>query len=289
MRDFEYVRTVRLQETINLLVEYGEKAHILAGGTDVLVKLKQRKIAPAVLIDIKGLQALAGIEYDSEKGMKIGSLTLIREIETSPVVQERLPVLAYAAQSLGSVQIRNRATLGGNLCNALPSADMAPYLIAMGAQVQVVGPEGERALSVEELFVDSEKNSLRSGEIVTAVKIPKWNRDMGGAYFKHALKNAVDVAIVSVASVVALDPTKKIFKDVRLALGAVGPTPIRPIRAEDFLRGKPAEQEVIVNGAVLASEDAKPRTKPEYKKEIVRVLTIRALTQALEEVRGGNR
>jgi carbon-monoxide dehydrogenase medium subunit len=289
MRDFEYVRTMTLKETINLLIEYDGKVQILAGGTDVLVKLKQRKIAPALLIDIKGLQGLTGIEYNSEKGMKIGALTLIRDIETSPVVLKRLPALAYAAQSLGSVQIRNRATFGGNLCNALPSADMAPYLITMGAQVQVVGPEGERKLSIEELFVASEKNSLRCGEVVTAVEIPKWDRHMGGAYLKHALKNAVDVAVVSVASAVALDPTRKIFKDVRLALGAVGPTPIRPIKAEDYLRGKPVEQEAIMNAAVLASKDAKPRTKPEYKKEMVRVLTIRTLTQALEEVQGGQR
>jgi carbon-monoxide dehydrogenase medium subunit len=164
---------------------------------------------------------------------------------------------------------------------------MAPYLIAMGAQVQVVGPERERKLSVEDLFVASERNSLTSGEVVTAVEIPRWHRHMGGAYIKHAIKNAVDVAIVSVASVITLDPVKNIFKDVRLVLGAVGPTPIRPIKAEDYLRGKPVEEEIITDAAVLASQDAKPRTKPEYKKEMVRVLTIRALTQALEKAQEG--
>jgi len=287
MRNFDYVKTKTLKEAISLLVKYSEKAQILAGGTDVLVKLKQRKITPDILIDIKGVPGLHGIEYNSETGMRIGALTLIREIETSPIVWKHLPVLAHAAQVLGSVQIRNRATLGGNLCNALPSADMAPYLIGMGAWVNVVGPGGERKLLVEDLFAASEKNSLRSGEIVTAVEVPNWHPHTGGAYIKHAIKNAVDVAIVSVASVITLDPVKGIFKEARIVLGAVGPKPIRAKKAEEYLRGKAIEQGVIAEAAMLASEEAKPRTKPEYKREMVRVLAIRAVGQGLEGLRGG--
>ena len=284
MKNFEYVKVKTLEEAIVFLAENGEKAHILAGGTDVLVKLKQKQIAPDMLIDIKGVSGLDGIELYPEGGMRIGSLTTVREIEISPVVRERLPVLADAAHWLGSVQVRHRATIGGNLCNALPSADMGPYLIGMGAWVVVVGHEGERRLLVEELFADSGRNSLRTGEVVTAIEIPPWTRYTGGAYIKHAIKNAVDVSIVSVAVVVVTDIGKKVFEDGKIVLGAVGPTPIRALRAEEYLRGKRIEEEVIVKVGELASRDARPRTAAEYKTEVVGVLTRRAMREALQRI-----
>lgn len=284
MKNFEYVKVKTLGEAVDLLNESGGKAHILAGGTDVLVKMKQRQMSPKILIDIKGIPGLDGIEYQPQGSMRIGSLTLIREIETSPITKEHLPVLAYAAHLLGSVQVRHRATLGGNLCNALPSADMAPYLIGMGAWVSVVGPEGERKLLVEDLFADSGKNSLGIGEIVTTIEIPPWTSHTGGAYIKHAIKNAVDVAIVCVAGVVVTDPLKKVFEEARIVLGAVGPRPIRPKRAEEFMRNKGIEEEVIVRTGELASEEARPRTTIEYKTEMVKVLTSRVLREALERI-----
>jgi len=287
MKNFEYVKVKTLREAVDLLAESGGKAHILAGGTDVLVKLKQRQMNPEILIDIKGIPDLEGIEYRPGEGMRIGSLTLIREIETSLVTKEYLPVLAHAAHLLGSVQVRNRATIGGNLCNALPSADMGPYLIGMGAWVLVVGPEGERKLLVDDLFADSGKNSLGVGEIVTAIEIPSWSSHTGGTYIKHAIKNAVDVAIVCVAGVVVTDPLKKVFEEVRIVLGAVGPRPIRPKRAEEFLRTKGIEEKVIIRAGELASEEARPRTTIEYKTEMVKVLTRRVLREALERIPRG--
>ena len=287
MRNFEYVKVQSLKEAVELLAQHGEKAHILAGGTDVLVKLKQKQIAPEILIDIKGIPGLKGIEYRGGEGMKIGPLTTIREIETSPVVREHFPVLAEAAHVLGSVQVRHRATIGGNLCNALPSADTGPYLIGMGAKVRVAGSTGERSLLVEDLFAGSGQNSLKSGEMVAAIEIPAWPRHTGGAYIKHAIKNAVDVAIVSVAAVVVTDPLKKVFEEVRIVLGAVGPTPIRTKKAEDYLRGKAIEQEIMRNAGELASEEARPRTSVEYKTEMVRVLTGRALWEAFGKISGG--
>jgi len=231
MKNFEYVKVGSVREAVELLSKYGKKAHLLAGGTDVLVKLKQREIAPDVLVDIKEIPGLEGIEYRNGGGMRIGPLTTIRELETSPVVREHLPVLAEAAHALGSVQVRHRATIGGNICNALPSADTGPYLIGMGASVKVVGPSEERNLLVENLFSGSGQNSLGVGEMVTDIEIPAWSRYTGGAYIKHAIKNAVDVAIVCVAVVVVTDPLKKVFKEVRIVLGAVGPRPIRPKEA----------------------------------------------------------
>jgi len=287
MKDFEYVKVKTLGEAVALLAKNGEKAHILAGGTDVLVKLKQRQMSPEILIDIKGIPGLEGIEYRPGGGMRIGSLTLIREIEISPVVKEHLPVLAHAAHVLGSVQVRHRATIGGNLCNALPSADMGPYLIGMGASVLVTGPEGERKLPVEDLFADSGKNSLVVGEIVTAIEIPPWSPHTGGSYMKHAIKNAVDVAIVSVAGVVVTDPLKKVFEEARIVLGAVGPRPLRPKRAEEFLRKKGIEERVIIRAGELASEETRPRTTVEYKTEMVKVLTSRVLREALERIPRG--
>jgi len=281
MRNFEYIQVRTLDEAILLLKECGEKAHILAGGTDVLVKLKRKQIAPEVLIDIKGIPGLDGIEYQKDAGIRIGSLTTIREIERSPVVRSYLPILAYAASLLGSVQIRNRATIGGNLCNALPSADMGPYLIGMGGRVVAVSSGGERTLEVENLFASSGRNSLNPGEIVKTIDIPAWPEHLGGAYIKHTVKKAVDVAIVCVAAVVEMDPFREVFKKSRIVLGAVGSVPIRPKMAEAYLKGKVAREEVITNAGELASEEAKPRTLVEYKKEMVKVLTKRALNEAV--------
>jgi len=289
MRKFEYVKAKSLEEATQLLAEYGEKARLLAGGTDVLVKLKQRQMAPEVLIDIKGISALRGIEYEDGKGMKIGPLTTIREIERSSLVQNRLPVLAYAASLLGSVQIRHRATIGGNLCNALPSADMGPCLIGMGARVVAVSLNGKRSLPVEELFAGTGRNSLRSDELVSLIEIPAWPEYMGAAYIKHAVKKAVDVAVVCVATVVVTDPLKQFFKEARIVLGAVGSVPIRPEGAEDYLRGRRVEEETIERAGELASEAAKPRTSVEYKTEMVKVLTKRAMRQALEGISKGRR
>lgn len=286
MKNFVYVKAETLERAIHLLIIHGEKAQILAGGTDVLVKLKQKKIAPDILIDIKGIPRIVGIAYHPEKGLRMGALTSIREIETSPVVRMHLPVLAQAAQSLGSVQVRYRATIGGNLCNALPSADMAPYLIAMGAWVRAAGPEGKRRLLVADLFADSEKNTLRRGEIVTSIEIPAWLHCTGGAYIKHAILRAVDVAIVSLAAVVVVDPVKRAFQEARIVLGAVGPTPIRSLKAEAYLEGRSIEPRILAEAGRLASEEARPRTSPEYKREMVKVLTVRALSQAVERALG---
>jgi len=287
MKNFEYVKVGSVREAVELLSKYGKKAHLLAGGTDVLVKLKQREIAPDVLVDIKEIPGLEGIEYRNGGGMRIGPLTTIRELETSPVVRKHLPVLAEAAHVLGSVQVRHRATIGGNICNALPSADTGPYLIGMRASVKVVGPSEERNLLVENLFSGSGQNSLGVGEMVTDIEIPAWSRYTGGAYIKHAIKNAVDVAIVCVAVVVVTDPLKKVFKEVRIVLGAVGPRPIRPKEAEHYVRGKEIKDEVIIMASELASKDARPRTTAEYKTEMVRVLTGRAMRQALDKISRG--
>ena len=285
MRPFEYIKVKSLNEAVELLTRYGEKAHLLAGGTDVLVKLKQREMAPEILVDIKGIPGLSGIECRPGEGMKIGPLTTIREIETSAVIRDHLPVLAYAAHLLGSVQVRHRATIGGNLCNALPSADTGPYLIAMGAKAVVFGPSGERKMLVEDIFAASGKNSLGLGEVVTSIEIPAWSRHTGGAYIKHAIKNAVDVAIVCVGVVVVTDVQKKVFEEARIVLGAVGPRPIRPRGAEEYLKGKPIEEAVMAKAGEMASQDARPRTTAEYKTEMVEVLTRRAIRQAIADLR----
>jgi aerobic carbon-monoxide dehydrogenase medium subunit len=284
MRRFEYVKVKSLREAVDLLARHREKAHVLAGGTDVLVKLKSGDFALELLVDIKGVPGLSGIEYRPGEGMRIGPLTTIWEVETSPVIREHLPVLSYAAHLLGSVQVRHRATIGGNICNALPSADTGPYLIAMGAKATVLGESGERKVLVEDIFAASGKNSLGIGEVVTSIEVPAWSPYTGGAYIKHAIKNAVDVAIVSIGVSVVTDREKKVFEGARIVLGAVGPRPIRPKDAEEYLRGKAVEEGVIAKAGVIASHDASPRTMVEYKTEMVEVLTRRAIKQAISDL-----
>jgi CO/xanthine dehydrogenase FAD-binding subunit len=284
MRTFEYIKAKSLQEACELLARHGVKAHLLAGGTDVVGKLKERELTPDVIVDVKGIPGLSGIQYRPGEGMKIGPLTPIREIETSPVIREHLPVLAYAAHLIGSVQIRHRATIGGNICNALPSADTGPYLIAMGAEATVMGASGERTMLVEDIFAASGKNSLSPGDIVTSIDIPAWPAMTGGAYVKHALKKAVDVAIVNVGVAVTTDPKKTTFEQVRIVIGSVGPRPIRAKAAEEYLKGKAIDDVVMATAGEMAAKAATPRTTKEYKTEMVKVLTRRMLKQSLEQI-----
>jgi carbon-monoxide dehydrogenase medium subunit len=284
VKNFEYLKVHTISKACNFLAKYDDNGQILAGGTDLIVKIKQHLIQPDYLIDIKGIDGLEGLHWNKSSTLKIGALTTIRTIETSPLIKERVPILMQAAKTLGSVQVRHLATIGGNLCTALPSADMAPSLIALNAFCEISNGVRERKISLEEFFVDSGKNALQKDEILTHIGVPKQALYTGGRYLKHADKNAVDVAIVSVAALVGFEKREsKSFENIRIVLGAAGPTPIRAKQTETYLKGRAISERAIEKAGEVASEEALPRTRREYKKEIVKVLTRRAINQALAQ------
>jgi len=288
---FDYHAPTSLPEALDLLAKYGERATVLAGGTDVIVAMKRREKVPENLINLKGIGALRGIEDHGGDGIRIGGLTSLGELERSRVLAERLPILWDAVKAMAAPQVRNIATIGGNLCSAVPSADTAPPLIALGASVKLAGSRGERRVLLEEFFVGPGESVLRSDEILVEVWIPGQEPHSNGAYFKLMRRNALDLALVGVAAYLTLDGKKGICKGARIALGAVAPTPIRAPGAEKTLLHKEIDEERAREAGEAASQEASPigdiRASREYRTEMIKVLTRKAVEKAHERIRAG--
>ena len=282
---FEYLAPRTLDKAISLLSQHNGKARLMGGGTDLLLKIKRREETPQYLIGLKNIPGLDYIDFDEAQGLRFGPLVTIHAIETSPLIRDRFPILAQAASAIGSAQVRNLGTVVGNLCSAVPSADMAPGLIVLGANLRIASIKGERTIAVEEFFTAPGQSALARNELVVEVQVPNPPPYSGMVYIKHAVRSAMELAIVSVAAIVTLQDS--VCSEVKIALGAVAPTPIRAPKAENLLRGKPLGAELLRQAAEVASEECKPisdiRGSAEYRKEMVRVLTQRALNQAKEE------
>ncbi len=285
IKDFNYLVPKTVKEALAWLAQHGDEAKVIAGGQSLLVLMKQGLIAPQYLIDIKGIAALDYIKFDEKKGLKVGSLTSHRAIESSPVVRKEFGVLAQMEQGLASIQIRNCGTIGGNLCHADPAGDPAPPLIALRANARIAGPHGERSLPLEEFFRDYYETALQTDEILAAIQVPKPAPRTGTAYTKFALM-AGDHPIVGVAVSLTLGARDGVCDDARIVLGAVAPVPMRAQRAEKVLAGKVINDEVIEEAARIAAEESRPTSdvhgSEEYRKELVRVLVKRVAKEAIE-------
>jgi carbon-monoxide dehydrogenase medium subunit len=275
VRRFEYFEPSSLGEAVALLGRYGARAQALAGGTDLLVELKEQLRLAECVVNIKRIPGLAGLSFDPEKGLRIGALVTAREIETSPLVLEKYASLAQAARELGSIQVRNRATIVGNVCRASPSADTIPPLIADGAEIRVSGAAGERAMPLESLFTGPGKTVLKPDELVTEIVVSPPAPHTGKVYIKHGRRKAMELATVGVAVTATPD-------EARIALGAVAPTVIRATNAEAVFRAT----KDVARAARAAAEESRPisnvRASAEYRRDMVEVLTRRALERALE-------
>ncbi len=283
---FEYLEPIRLQEVISILTRHGSQAKILAGGTDLLTLLKERTLKPRFVINIKHLAGMEGIIHTPGKGLRIGALTSIRTLETSSLLKEKYPALAQAAHLLGSPQVRNLATIGGNLCNAAPSAETAPPLFSLSASARIAGPKGERTLLLESFFSGPGTTVLQEGELLTELFLPEPPPRMGSVYIKHCPRGSMDIAVVGVAVMVAVASGNGKVEECRIGLGAVGPTPFRAMKAEELLRDKKPTELLVQEVAQRAATESIPisdiRASAEYRSQMVRVLTARALLLALE-------
>jgi len=282
--EFEYVSPQSLQEACALLVQYGDSARVLAGGSDLLVKMKDGLMKPAYLVSLKNLDSLKAIRYETGRGIIIGARASHNEVMNNSLLQEKYRSVCEAAHSMAAEQIRNIGTVGGNLVNAVPSADLPPILIALDAQARIVGSSGERNISLENFFLGPGKTVLEKGEILAEIIIPD-QPTTGSNYIKFGLRRAGALAVVGVASSVTVgDGT---CRDVRIVLGAVAPTPMRAVQAENVIRGKKISQGLIDEAGRTAAAESKPisdiRGSIEYRRNLVSVLTRRSLKAAIEK------
>jgi len=281
---FEYLEPESIEEALSMLSKYEGRSKIIAGGTDLMLQIRYRAIKPEYLIDITRIPGLDHLTFDDRQGLRLGALSTIRSLETSVELQKKYPIISQAASQLGSVAIRNVATLGGNLCNALPSAETPQVLVALSAQVRTIGPSGERRLPLEDFFTGVGQTILQPNEFLLEILVPRLAPHTSGSYIKHSPRGPIDLAIVNIAVLLTMDPDKKVCKDAKIVLGAVSPTPLRAVKAENVLRGKKIDAALVDRVAQVASDEARPRKGSirgsfEYKKEMVRVFTARAIRE----------
>jgi carbon-monoxide dehydrogenase medium subunit len=282
--EFDYHRPETVKDACALLADLGEEAKVIAGGTDLLVDLKREFKSAGHLVTLRGIPELTCVEKDADGTLRLGPMVTPNEAGHSPIVRDAHAPLAEAALTMAAYQIRNRATIGGNLVSAVPSADMPPILIALGSKVALASPGGAREIPLEEFFVGPRENVLGDAEILAQIIVPPPEKGSGAHYIKHSLRDASALAVVGVAANVVLDGGT--VKSARIVLGAVAPTPLIAEKAGAALTGRAPENGVIAEAATAAAGEAKPisdlRGSAEYRRELVRVLTERAVATAVE-------
>jgi carbon-monoxide dehydrogenase medium subunit len=286
MGPFEYLEPQTVEEALSLLRKYSDRAKVCAGGTDLVVQMRGRVLNPQFVISIAGIRELDYLRMEDGEGLRIGCLTTIRTIEQSPELQGGFRMLPEVARQFGSIAIRNVATIGGNLCNALPSADTAPMLIALSARVKLVTTDGERIVPLEDFFTGPGKTVLQAEELMVEIQVPPPPPQTAGAYLKYTRRGGEELAVVGVATVVTCGSKNGGCTDARIVLGTVVPAPMRTKEAEAILKGKMVDDELIEKAAGIAAEESRPRDSirgsADYRREMVRILTRDALKQSFQ-------
>ncbi len=286
MIDFEFHNAASLEQAMEMLDRYGDDARLMAGGTALVLQMKQRFAQPGYVIGLRPLavrDGLGGIE-ETDAALRIGSLCTLRRLEDSALLRDRVPLLADAVSRVATRRIRSMATIGGGLVNGDPNQDPPPALMALDASVELTSSTGARTCAVEDLFIDYYDTDVQPGEVLTAINVPVPAGNTAGAYLKFLPRTAEDYATVAVAAVVSRNGDGD-CRDIRIALGAVGTTPIRARAAEDLLRGQPLSEDAIRAAAATVPDAVDPlddfRGSADYKREMSAVFTRRAMTQAV--------
>jgi len=290
MRRFEYFAPQSLAEAIALFGEKGEGGRALAGGTDLVPQIKEGgKIPmPSYIVSLRRLPELRGIEFSESKGLRIGAAVTMAELAESPVVRERYRALADGAGVVGSVQTMNMATVGGNVCNAAPSADTASALLAFEAVAVIAAPDGERELPLAEFWRGPNATALAPGELLRELRLPPPPPNSGGVYVRQTPRKQMDIAVVGVAVLLTIAGER--IEHARVALGAVAPTPIRAHETEAMLEGQTITESLFAKAAEAAAAEASPisdqRGSAEFRRHLVRVTTERCLQEAARRAGG---
>jgi carbon-monoxide dehydrogenase medium subunit len=284
VRRFELATPDSVDACLAVLARRGAEAKLLAGGTDLLPQLKNHLLKPGYVVDLSGVADLRVLEGDARRGFRIGANVSARQLELHAGVRAAYPGLSESGALVGSVQVRNLATVGGNMCNAAPSADMAPPLVALEAEAVIAGPKGRRRVPLADFFTGVRKTVLGPDELLIEFAVPALPARSGGSYMRHTPRRELDIAVVGVAAQVSL--TNGVCGKARIALAAVAPTPVRATAAEQALEGQPLTAQAIERAAELAVQAARPiddqRGSADFRRHLVRVLTRRTLTVALE-------
>jgi len=284
---FEYLAPRTIDEVCAALAQHGQEAKPLAGGTDLIIQMRRREVVPRYIIGLKNVPELDFIRADDGGGLTIGAMATVWAIQSSPLIQERFDFLAQTAAEMGSPEIRYTATIGGNICGALPCADFPAPLLTLGARVKLVSKRGERVVPLEEFFLGVGQTVMEPDELLTEIQVPAQPPRSGGAYIKFHERHAIDITTTGAGAFVILDPEGRACQEAKIALTTSAPTPIRVKRAEAALRGQPLTEEALEEAARLACEEASPRTSwratREFRLELIRALTKRALRQAWEK------
>ena len=289
MIDFEYAAPTELDEAIRKLAAAGDSGRVLAGGTDIIVQLREGLRSADLVVDVKKIPGLTQLELSGEQGLHLGASVSCRQIYDDQYIAAAYPGLADAVRIIGGWQIQSRASVGGNLCNSSPAADAIPPLIAYGAQAQIAGPNGQRVVPVEEFCTGPGRNILQQGELLVALTLPSQPSGAGSAYQRFIPRNEMDIAVAGAASWVQLDKSGERIEQARVALSAVAPTPVFAAEASEWLTGQAASEEVFAEAGELAKRVASPiddmRGTAEYRTHLVGVLTKRTLATACERAR----
>lgn len=282
MHAFDHYTPQTLSETFELLERQNGQTQLIAGGSDLLIKMKKGLVAPATIINLKRLPELKGVSYSPETGLRLGALTTLGELTRLPMIRQYYPCLARTAGLMASRQIRNFATVGGNLCNASPAADTAPPLIALGATVHLVGPQGERDLPLEDFFLGVGQTALAANELLRWIDVPPPAGEI--VYIKHVPRAYMDISVVGVCARLQLN--NNVCQLARIVLGAVAPVPMRAKQAEAMLAGQPLTPARVAEAANLAAREARPIDdvggSARYRRRMVEVGTRRCLERILD-------
>ena len=293
MRKFTYLVPKTLNEAISMHVSYDGRTRYIAGGTDVLVKLKEGKIGPDYLVSLRHIIGQDRPFLNTETGeLYIGAFMTHRSIERSSLVQHRYPILHDAVKNIGSVQIRNVATIGGNLVNAVPSADGAIPLIALDGKAHIYGPKGYRLIDLARFFLGPGQCEIQGAEILTEIIIPRLLPRTGGAYIKHGRREAMELPMLGVGILLSLEPDRVTCAKARICLGVAAPTPFRALAAEAYLRGKSVTEDSLAEAGKIAAGESRVRDSIRgvawYRREMVGVLVKRMGLLALERAKRSN-
>ena len=291
MQPFSYRAPASLDETRSLMAEWGDEAKLIAGGTALVILLKQELVNPTYLVDLRHLAPELTYVREEDGGVRLGGLTTLRTLETSDTVRQRLPALAETLHHVATMRIRNAATIGGNVAHGDPALDAPATLIALDGSVNVTSQSGERSLPLDGFYLDYYETQLQPDEVVHDVWIPLAPPHTGATYLKYLSRTEDDYATVGVAARLTLDDNGERCEDVRLALSAAGSTVIRARAAEDALRGQPATVEAFRAAAAAVRDEVDPisdiRGSSEYKRDMAEVFVRRALEQAAARARNG--
>ncbi len=290
MKPFTYLSPATVKEAIEFHCRYSNTARYIAGGTDVIVKLKEGWMEPDYLISLKKIKEMSTLDKNEATGeLTIGALVTHATLEKSLMIRNEYPIIYDAVSNIGSLQVRNVGTIGGNLINAVPSADGAIPLIALDGTALLHGPAGERSVDVKDLFIEPYKTVLKPGEILKKITIPPQAPQTGSAYIKFGRRAAMELPLIGIGVLLTLDETQTTCAKARICLGVAAPTPMRAFDAENFLTGKEINEEILTQAGKIAADESKVRDsvrgKAWHRKEMIRVQVRRMGLNCLETIK----